>query len=107
LDYIFLMSKTIIVYELSINNWCALAAVAFYMPSLWIVLFLDSHQLWFWGIAVAADASLMFEQVHRYRGSMMSLRVAFAEIGSAMVSVGLFRMLRDHLLLRLVWFLLS
>jgi hypothetical protein len=58
--------------------------------------------LLFWGIAVAADASLMFEQVTRDRGSMMSLRVAFAGIGSAMVSVGLFRMLREHFVVEVV-----
>ena len=60
-----------------------LTAVAFYMPSLWIVLVFRFSSLWFWGIAVAAGASLMLEQVPRYRGSMMSLRVAFAGIGSA------------------------
>ena len=61
-----------------------LTAVAFYMPSLWIVLVFRFSSLWFWGIAVASGASLMLEQVPRYRGSMMSLRVAFAGIGSAM-----------------------
>ena len=61
-----------------------LTAVAFYMPSLWIVLVFRFSSLWFWGIAVASGASLMLEQVPRDRGSMMSLRVAFAGIGSAM-----------------------
>jgi MFS transporter, DHA1 family, inner membrane transport protein len=61
-----------------------LAIVAFYMPNLWVVIALRFSSLWFWGVAVAAGASLMLEQVPIFRGSMMSLRVAFAGVGSAL-----------------------
>jgi hypothetical protein len=66
-----------------------LAIFAFYLPNVWIVLVFRFSSVWFWGIAVAAGASLMLEQVPRYRGSMMPLRVAFAGVGSAMwVGIG-------------------
>jgi len=66
-----------------------LAIFAFYMPSLWAVLVFRYSSLFLWGIAVAAGASLMLEQVPKFRGPMMSLRVAFAGIGSAIgVAIG-------------------
>jgi predicted MFS family arabinose efflux permease len=37
----------------------------------------------FFGVVIAASANLMLEQVPKYRGSMMSLRLAFAGIGSS------------------------
>lgn len=60
-----------------------LAIIAFYMPSIFIVLAFRYSAMVFFGVALAASANLMLEQVPNYRGSMMSLRVAFAGIGSA------------------------
>ena len=66
-----------------------LAMIAFYMPSIWIVLGFRYSSMIFWGVAIAANANLMLEQVPKHRGSMMSLRVAFAGIGSAVgVAIG-------------------
>ena len=65
------------------------AMVAFYMPFLWLILALRYTSLVLWGIAVSSGASLMLEQVPKFRGSMMSLRVAFASVGSALgVAIG-------------------
>jgi predicted MFS family arabinose efflux permease len=60
-----------------------LAMVAFYLPSLWIVVSFRYASMFFWAITLSASASFMLEQVPKYRGSMMSLRVAFAGIGTA------------------------
>jgi predicted MFS family arabinose efflux permease len=63
--------------------------IAFYMPTIWIVLVFRYSSMILWGVALAANANLMLEQVPKYRGSMMSLRVAFAGIGSAVgVTIG-------------------
>jgi predicted MFS family arabinose efflux permease len=60
----------------------ASAMVAYYMPELWLAVAFRYSSICFWAMSITASASLMLEQVPRFRGSMMSLRSVFIAIGA-------------------------
>jgi predicted MFS family arabinose efflux permease len=60
-----------------------LTVVFFFMPNLWLALPLDMVHVWFGAAAFTAFSCLALDQVPQSRGTMMSLKSMFHNIGTA------------------------
>ena len=57
--------------------------VFFFMPNLWIALPLDMVHVWFGAAGFTAFSCLALDQVPQFRGTMMSMKSMFHNIGAA------------------------
>jgi predicted MFS family arabinose efflux permease len=60
-----------------------LTMIFFFMPNLWIALPLDMVHVWFGAAAFTAFSCLALDQVPQSRGTMMSMKSMFLNIGTA------------------------